>query len=245
MKWNEPLGPVPSFLDSTLEVTSNPPKRSRGDGVIDSIQSLLILGVPPLQALGVTANSVNESGWFEFDRGCNLGGWKIWEFSSKYANGASRPWFRAPGNKAPGATLTDYKGGDPPWCYYRVFPSYRHYYREWLMTFVPRVNPGARPNGRYWKTGQQFWAGEPWFDDLCDAGYKGERTQNAPEGSIREHDAIITELVEYWAQYVLGVPVDGAWGKGSKAALAAFEKRCGLPETGLLSPRNRRLLLGF
>lgn len=245
MKWNEPLGPVPKFLNPALEVTWNPPKRTRGEGVIDSIQSVLILGIPAKQTLGVVANSVTESGWFEYDRGCNLGGWKIWEFSAKNADGSDRQWYRAPGNKAPGATLTDLKGGDPPWCYYRVFPSYAAYYREWLTTFVPRIDPGAKPNGRYWKTGQQFHAGDPWFDDLIAAGYKGERTQNAPDRSIRDHEIIITEIIEYWAQYALGVPADGSWGTRSKAATSSFQKKCGLPQTGVLDLTTRRALLGF
>lgn len=73
----------------------------------------------------------------------NCGGWKItagYVRDFKRANpGASPAWWRAPGNRG---------SGDPPWCYYRAFPSFEAYFAEWIVHFVPRVTD-PKPYPRY------------------------------------------------------------------------------------------------
>jgi hypothetical protein len=242
VKWNLPPEPVPSWLDKMSEVTYNPPKLSKKDFILQSLKALIALGCSIEGAFGVLANSINETGWGQSYRAFNLGGWKMYKPAARDAQGRPRRWWRAPGNKAPGATPDDLKGGDPPWCYYRAFDSLEEYYRAWLNVYVPKANPGDRPNGRYWRTGQQFWAGEPWFDDLIAAGYKGENTQARPEHSLAEHASIVRTLTLYWAQYLLGVDPDGVWGPGSERACRAYQRGHALPETGYLDQPTRELL---
>jgi phosphatidylserine/phosphatidylglycerophosphate/cardiolipin synthase-like enzyme len=57
-----------------------------------------------------------------------------------------------------------------------------------VANFVPK-----RGTGRYAKCGQQFWAGEPWFDDLIEAGYKGENTRAHPWKSIDDLNSLLRD----------------------------------------------------
>jgi hypothetical protein len=182
----------------------------------------------------VTANTVTETGWGQKYRGFNLFGWKIWKVSSTEADGTPRRWYRALGNKS---------SGDPQTCFYRVFNSMEEAFAAWLRTFVPKVDPGKKPNGRYWKTGQQFWAGEPWFDDLIQAGYKGDVTRQNPQPSINAHAQIVKTLVIMYGQHLLGVPVDGKWGQKSRNACSAYQLAHQLELTGTLSEETLKSLL--
>ena len=227
-KWTGPLAPPPFWLLAGLEVTAEmePPKLKKAVFVLKCILALIVLGCTPAQAFEIAANTMNETGWGRFYRAWNLGGWKIWKFSSTSRDGTPRQWSRALGNKS---------SGDPQTCFYRAFASLEAFYAEWLLTFVPKVDPGKKPNGRYWKTGQQFWAGEPWFDDLIEAGYKGEVTRQNPENSIEAHESIVKTMSVYYAQHLLGVDADGDWGQKSRNACSAFQLANQLKLTGELN----------
>jgi len=229
------MQPPPFWLEPSREVTAadEPPKMSRGAFVVACIVALLSLGLTLRQALGIAANTMNETGWGRFFRAFNLGGWKIWKFSARAADGTPRRWWRALGNKG---------SGDPQTCFYRAFDSIAQFFAEWVRTFVPDVDPASKPNGRYWKTGQQFWAGEEWFDDLIAAGYKGDVTRRRPEPSIRQHEQITKTLLVMWAQHLLGVAVDGKWGAKSKAACEQFQMQHGLDVSGMLDEETLNLL---
>ena len=235
-KWTGPMQAPPFWLVPALEVTedSEPPKMSRSEFILRCIAALLSLGCDIDQAFGVVANAINETGWGRFYRAFNLGGWKIWKFSSTNADGTPRRWWRALGNKG---------SGDPQTCFYRAFASLEEFLSEWLKTFVPKVNPGKKPNGRYWKTGQQFWAGEEWFDDLIEAGYKGDVTKAHPRGSIESHHQIIKTLTVVYCQHLLGVVPDGKWGQKSRNACSAYQLANGLTLTGKLSEQTVDALL--
>lgn len=241
-KWNEPPEPVPSWLDPANEVTtatdtkpSSWKSMSLGElrpvFTIACYIALRNLGLAPWQAVEVLGNAVVETGWGQFFRAWNLGGWKIrkTDVDAMRAKGKKALWWRAPGNKAPGATLQDYKGGDPPWCYYRGFESMEAFFAEWIPKFVPK--PGAS-TGRYKKTGEVFWSKGDWFRELCLAGYKGSNTQKAPDGSVASHRQIVTMALRFLCQKALGVTVDGTWGPKSIQACKDAEKAHGLPETG-------------
>lgn len=236
-KWTGDLQPPPFWLVPALEVTAEqePPKMPRGEFVVACISSLLRQGLTPGQALSVAANTMNETGWGRYYRAFNLGGWKIWKFSSRNSDGTPRRWWRALGNKS---------SNDPQTCFYRAFESMDQFFAEWLKTFVPKVDPAKKPNGKYWKTGQQFWAGEPWFDDLIAAGYKGDVTRQNPEGSIESHEQIMETLLVMWCQHLLNVAVDGKWGPKSKAACAAYQQLNGLEPTGELGSKTLNALTG-
>lgn len=241
-KWNEPPEPVPSWLDPANEVTTATDTKPaawkamslgelRPAFVIACYIALRNLGLTPWQAVEVLGNAVVETGWGQFFRAWNLGGWKIRKADVDVLKAKRKKalWWRAPGNKAPGATLQDYKGGDPPWCYYRGFESMEAFFAEWIPKFVPK--PGT-VTGRYKKTGEAFWAKGDWFRELCLAGYKGANTQKNPDGSVASHHQITDMALTFLCQKALGVKVDGAWGPKSEAACKAAEKAHGLPETG-------------
>lgn len=244
MKWDLPPEPPPWWLDPSFEVhaADEPLHLAKGGFILACLDALRDEGLTPDQAFEVAANSMNETGWGAHYVAYNLGGWKVWPFSAKNSDSTPRRWSRAPGNKAPGATPTDLRGGDPPWVYYRAFGSLRGYFKQWLSTFVPRVDPGAKPNGRYWNSGQQFWAGADWFDDLIAAGYKGDNTRLHPEASLEAHHAIIATLRVYWCQRALGVVADGAWQPKSKAACADYQQIHGLAPTRRLDAVTQAML---
>lgn len=235
-KWTGELQPPPFWLVAGLEVTeaADEPKLPRGQFIVRCITALLNLDCDFDQAIGVAANTMNETGWGRFYRAWNLGGWKIWKFSANAADGTPRRWWRALGNKG---------SGDPQTCFYRAFASPEEFFQEWLKTFVPKVDPQKKPNGRYWKTGQQFWAGEEWFDDLIAAGYKGDVTRLNPEGSIHSHEQIKKTLVIVYGQHLLGVTPDGAWGQKSRNACSKYQLEHGLKLTGTLSEETLVSLL--
>ena len=234
-KWTGDLQPPPFWLNPAREVTAamEPPKLGRGAFVVRCLTALLAEDCSLDQAMGVAGNTMNETGFGKYYRGNNLGGVKIWKFSATNADGSPRAWWRALGNKS---------SGDPQTCVYRAYASFEAFFHEWLRVFTPKVDPTGKPNGRYWKTGQQFWAGEPWFDDLIAAGYKGEVTRQNPEPSIHAHDAIIKILVVIWGQHLLGVDPDGAWGPKSHAACVAYQTAHGLTPTGDLDGPTLRVL---
>lgn len=239
-KWNEPPEPVPLWLDPAAEVTeeTGPRPAPRGPFVVAAMKACLALDCDPAQAAGVVANSINETGWGRSYRAYNCGGWKITPryvkgFKAAHPNESPR-WWRAPGNRT---------SGDPPWCYYRAFPSFEAYFEEWIAHFVPRPGESA-PYPAYTRAGELFWSGEDWFPALISAGYKGSVTKAKPERSIREHDALVVTALRMWAQSSLSITVDGVWGKVSRATLAEWQKAHGLAETGSLDDATLAALAG-
>lgn len=225
MKWDLPPTDPPFWLDRHFELLEKPVPLPKPDFVlacVDEIQRVLP-DVDPLRRFQIVANAIVETGWGRHSKGNNLGGWKI----TKHTAGPGVPWFRARGNKAPGATIDNYKGGDPPWCYYRVFPTFGDYFTAWVRTFVPRDG-----KGRYAECGQQFWAGEPWFDDLIKAGYKGENTKAHPWKSIDDLNSLAEDVSVYWVQREVGVTADGEWGRRSRAAAVTWAESRDIPTDG-------------
>jgi hypothetical protein len=202
-KWNLPPENPPFWLDLGVELRTNPPPIEPGDFVVMCIEAMPDLeGLDLVKRFEIVANTVVETGWGKHRKGNNLGGWKI----TKRAAGPGVPWFRAKGNKT---------SGDPPWCYYRVFGSARDFFTQWLARFVPRNAPDGH---RYKLCGEQFWADEPWFDDLIEAGYKGENTKARPDRSIASHRQISEKCAKIYTQHLLGVKTDGDFGPKSEAA---------------------------
>jgi hypothetical protein len=245
LKWNEPKGPPPRFLDPAREVTANEPKLDRSAFVVACVDELRALGVPVWQAIEATANALNETGWGRYYKGNNLGGWKVYSaYAAAYQaqHGVGVPWWRAPGNKAKGATLSDFKGGDPPWCWYIAFPSRGAYLAAWIAKFVPKPKAAdtrealelkREATGNYRLTGWLFWSNDPaWFVALCDAGYKGANTDANPQPSYAEHRQLVVAARTRYAQAKLGVDADGRWGPKSRAACVAYQLAHALPTTG-------------
>jgi len=230
-KWTGELQAPPFWLNPALEVTSanDAPKLSVAEFLIQSVDALRAAGCSFDQAVNVTANAVNETGWGRYYRGWNLGGWKITKGTANNPDGTPRRWFRALGNKS---------SGDPQTCFYRAFGSLQEFYEAWLLQFVPKHG-----TGRYKKTGEQFWAGEEWFDDLIAAGYKGDVTRRNPRPSMAAHEKIIGSVVTYYCQRKLGVVADGKWGARSRAACMVYQADHGLPETGQLDDETIRKLV--
>jgi hypothetical protein len=241
LKWNEPKGPPPKWLDPSREITHDDPKLPKNEFVVTSMEHCLALGLHPRQAAGVVGNAINESAWGQSYRGNNLYGWKVTQGAAvAYAlvhDGEGILWWRAPGNKAPSATLKNLKGGDPPWCFYRAFESLTDSYAEWLAHFVPKPNEPA-PYGAYRSCGALFWSGREWFTQLCKVGYKGELTKRDPSGSVAEHRSLAQSALTYWAQSRLGLVVDGKWGPMSRARCTTLQIARGLRTTGLLDDRT-------
>ena len=251
-KWNEPKGPAPSWLDPSREITRSEPKLPPAEFNAAVIDQLVAMGVPFWQAREACANALNETGLGRYYRGNNLGGWKITKggAAAYEAQTGKRPmWWRAPGNKAPGATLTDLKGGDPPWCFYWGYASEGEYLAKWIAKFTPKPKPAdtrealekhREQTGNYKLTGFLFWAGDPaWFVALCDAGYKGANTDANPQPSYKGHLSLVRWSSVHYAQLKLGVKPDGVFGPVSTAACRAFQRANQLPETG--EPDDRTL----
>lgn len=233
-KWNEPIGDPPFWLDKNREITAEmePAKPAKGAFILLCISALLNLGCSIDQALAIAANAMVETGWGRYYKAWNLGGWKITKGTASDAQRTPRWWWRAPGNK---------DSGDPPWCFYRAFSSAEQFFMEWLYNFVPK--PGPSVKSRYKKTGEEFWNGKPWFDDLIAAGYKGEVTKKNPAKSIASHEQIVHTLVVFWCQHLLGVTADGQFGPKSQAALKVYQKAHFLKETGALDDETLKTLL--
>lgn len=247
-KWNEPRGPAPSWLDESREVTGHEPKLSPAAFNATVIEQLVRdVGLPVWQALEVAANSHNETGCGRAYRANNLGGWKITAAGARAyesVRGRKPRWWRAPGNKAPGATLKDLKGGDPPWCWYWGFDTVGEYLSRWVSKFVPKpkptdtraaLEPKREQTGNYRLTGFLFWDSDPtWFIALCDAGYKGQRTDDDPQPSYEGHRSLVRWARVHYAQARLpgDLVVDGAWGPKSDAACRTYQRAKGLPVTG-------------
>jgi len=221
-KWTGELAPPPFWLVPHLEVTAadDAPKLPTWKFLCDSVDALIEAGCSFDQALEVTSNAVNETGWGRYYRAWNLGGWKITKGTSQDPDGSPRRWFRALGNKS---------SGDPQTCFYRAFTSLKQFYEAWLLQFVPKNG-----KGRYAKTGQEFWAGNPWFDDLIAAGYKGDVTRRNPDPSIRAHAKIKGSVIVFYCQDLLKITSDGKWGPKSQEACRAYQQEHGLPVTGKL-----------
>jgi hypothetical protein len=239
-KWDLPPEPIPVWLDPAREVTEETGVRPapRGPFVVAAMVACLALGCDAKQAAGVVANSINETGWGRSYRAYNCGGWKI---TARYVRdfkkarpGESPTWWRAPGNRG---------SGDPPWCYYRAFPSFEAYFAEWIEHFVPPAT-GPKPYPRYQRTGERFWAGEDWFPALVAVGYKGPVTQAKPARAIREHDLLALTALRMWAQSELAVAVDGEWGPASRAAMRTWQTAHGLAASGQLDDATLRALAG-
>lgn len=244
-KWNEPKGSPPKWLDLADEVTTDEPKLPRDQFVVACMEACLRLDCDPMQAAGVTANVLNESAWGQSYRAFNFGGWKIYEhyaITYRKVHGKGPRWWRAPGNKAPGATLKDLKGGDPPWCFYRAFDSIKDFLGHWLQHFVPRPDYAA-PYSGYRRCGKVFWAGDEWFPWLISAGYKGENTRKHPESAIVEHRQLVEAAITRWAQARLGgLVIDGVWGPKSRQICFVWQQTHGLEPTGVLDDATFRAL---
>lgn len=183
------------------------------------------------QVLGVTSNSIVETGWGKYFRGFNFGGWKInksFVEAYKQSHGGSSPyWWKAKGHT---------NSGDDPVVYYRGFPEGPSvFYKEWMEKFVPE-NAGSKH--RYQKTGLAFWSkptdGTAWFRELCLAGYKGEVTRQHPEASIQTHLQIESRTKKMFAQFMFGLGVDGIWGPKSTEACKTFQKQNTLTDSGVM-----------
>jgi hypothetical protein len=214
LKWTGPLADPPFWLNPLHEVKAEdePSHLSPGLFVVRCVEELILLrpSFTLRQIAGIVANSINETGWGRYYRACNLGGWKI----RKYDVVDNTQWYRAHGNKS---------SGDPQTCFYRAFRSFREYFALWLARFVPA--PGTVDEAhRYRLCGEQFHAGDPWFDDLIAAGYKGEVTKENPAGSLRSHEQLVEDVLQIYAQHLIGVALDGQWGpKSRRAALVWLE----------------------
>jgi hypothetical protein len=239
-KWNEPKGPPPSWLNKADEVTAKePPRLPINQFIVHCMEACLRLGLNVSQAANVTSNTRTESGNGQSYRCFNLYGWTLTKehaywYQKTYGKGV--PYWCAPGNKAPGATLEDYKGGDAPWVYYRVFDSFESSLKEWIRHYVPKPEEHA-PYGKYRECGRLFWTGGDWFSELIRLEYKGKRTKTDPkvrEASIAEHRSNVRSSTVRWAQSRLKLDPDGAWGNQSKEACRKFQQAHGLPVTGEL-----------
>lgn len=206
-QWTGPLQDPPFWLNPDLEWTEadEPEKYDKAHFVIRCIAILLDLGCNIEQAIGVTANAVAETGWGKHYRANNLGGVK----ANRNNTSANDRWWRALGHE---------RSGDSHTCFYKAFHDFKFFFTYWLQVFAPR--PGTAPKSRYRKTGEEFWAGRPWFDDLIVAGYKGEVTKMHPDASIEAHGEIVEIISRMWLQSKVGVDVDGKWGVKSQAAAA-------------------------
>jgi len=257
-KWNEPKGPPPSHLDLADEITHEDVHRfSKDRFAVECMEACLRLGCAPKQAAGVTANVLNESAWGQACRAHNYGGWKLFKpYAAAYrkAHGKGPPWWRAPGNKAPGATLEDHKGGDPPWCFYRAFDSLDDFLANWLLAFVPKPAPGAPSRegkgdpatADYRLAGERFWNGRSdWFAAMVAAGYKGTRTEAHPDQAIAEYHSLAKGALTRWAQARLRIKVDGIWGSESTATCRVFQTCHGLEATGALDDVTLLVLAKF
>lgn len=225
-----PFTPPPSWLDVSAEIVeSDQPKEYKN--LSDNQKALVFIllslrslfrAIPTLtkeQAMSVVSNSIAETGWGKSWKGFNFGGWKISKSDCdkyKAEHHRSAPWWRAAGHVA---------SGDQAVAYYRAFRNPDEYYMEWLERFVPR---GATTKHRYYETGRKFWSNRAWFRDLCLAGYKGVVTAANPDKSVQAHDQIVRRAKTLFVQHMLGVSVDGAWGKNTTRAWNAFQTRYGL-----------------
>jgi len=258
-KWNLPLDPPPAYLDPAREVTAqNDDPHPPADVFFPRCVDTLLAhpkGLTFYQAISAAANTFVEVGRKLSYRAWCLGGWKVTHAlveNYERVHGVKPRWWRAPGNKAPGATRTDLKGGDPPTCFYMGFASMDEYFDAWLRRFVPKPGvdippPPARgedPYGRYRHTGELFWSNRDWYEALCRAGYKGANTERDPGPTVRELQALVGEVAEWWAQSRLRqtlptdaqktFPVDGVWGPRSIALCREFQAQQGLPLTGVV-----------
>lgn len=250
-KWSEPKEnwPPPKYLDPAREITESEPKLPPAAFIVECVETLLRLGVPIWQACEIVANTRNETGDGKYYRGRNLGGVKVYKpYVDRYkaAHGGQGPrWYRAPGNKAPGATVDDFKGGDAPWVFYIGYDDFTDYFERWVKTFVPKprptdtrakLEPKREETANYKLTGFLFWNRNPeWFGALCDAGYKGRNTDANWQPSYRSHLGLAHDTRERWAQSRLGVVPDGVWGPRSQAACAAWQQAHGIaPAAGHL-----------
>lgn len=218
-QWSGPLAPPPFWLNPAHETlaTDEPPKMAKPEFVLACLAALVALGCDIEQAIGVAANAVSETGWGQKYRGWNLGGVK----ANKRNATPDSWWWRALGHK---------QSGDPQTCFYLSFRSLVEFFTYWLHVFAPRHG-----EGRYAKTGQQFWAGDFWFDDLIQAGYKGEVTKMHPEDSIESFEDICDHVTAMWVQSKVGAKVDGAWGPKSAEAAKQWGAAHNHPNDGKLT----------
>lgn len=216
---------VPTWLDRNVEIAKpdQPDSFFKLKGkdkdlgfILWSLKELFALpyGLTNSQAVGVVANSCVETGWGKYWSAYNFGGVKITknfvENYKKTHGGKSPSWWRKPGHVA---------SGDAEECYYRAYGSPKDFYDYWVTTFVP--NNGSS-NSRYYETGKTFWAGLPWFEELCKAGYKGPVTAANPQQSVRDFEGTCRRVKVLISQHVIGVKVDANWGNESRQACKKF-----------------------
>jgi hypothetical protein len=214
---------IPFWLDPRAEWTDEDEKRcphpAPRDFVLACVDACLSAGLDVVQACEVAGNACVETGWGRAHRAHNYGGVKI----TKNTAGPGARWWRAAGHVA---------SGDEPVCYYRAFASAQAFFDFWTAHFVPR--PEYAAHSRYAKCGEQFWAHEPWFDDLIAAGYKGEVTKLHPEKSLAAEGQIDARVETFVYQRARGLAVDGAWGPRAEADAKAVQTAAGLEPTGKL-----------
>ena len=242
------LGP-PSWLDAAAErPIAVEAFADRNAFCVATMRDLLSLGLTPAQAADVASNVAGETGWGRGWICGNGGGWKItkpFADAHKARTGKPAPWWRARGNV---------DSADSARCFYRCFDSRAEFLRAWCEQFVPR--PGTRPGGLYEATGAAFWSGGDWFAEMILAGYKGRpskskmraiRARGEPSSahpSVAAHRSMALDILTRWAQTLLGVAVDGAFGPRSAAALRAWQTAHGLPATGELDAATVATLTG-
>lgn len=232
----------PTWLDPTKELSlSQSPTFKKHEFIAQGMRALIAYGLKPRLAAEVMANACLEASW---GRNCywyNAGGWKItkaYADAYKRQNNTSPYWWKARGN-------TD--SGDADWCFYRAFRSLEEFLIAWCEHFVPKPTETNLPYPGYREAGRKFWAGdERWFGDLILVGYKGGPSKRRMLGirmlgmdganhpSVRDHIYMAREVLEIWAQNLLRVDPDGAWGPKSRAAARKFQAERNLAVTGEL-----------
>lgn len=245
------LGP-PSWLDAAAELPlTRSPTFTKPEFIRACMTALLAHDLSPAQAADVAANAMGEAAW---GRACwwgNAGGWKItkaYADAFKAMHGRAPSWWKARGNV---------DSADSAWCFYRAFDSVEAFLAEWLRHFVPKPDVAAPPYPGYRTAGQRFWQGDArWFGDLILVGYKGAPSKlrmralravgadDARHPSVAAHRSIAREVLEVWAQILMGLDPDGAWGPKSREACKRWQTARGLPATGELDAATVATLTG-
>lgn len=235
IKYQGPLDPPPGWLLAEDEITdenNKKPKELEGlSGDLLSVafvkiclNALLLINFTFAQATEVISNMVKETGWGVYLKSYNLGGWKITKSDAERMRSAGKRvlWWKAAGNIS---------SDDENTCFYRGFESLEEFFGEWIARFIPR--PGTVSNKhRYKVTGELFWSGGNWFEELIKAGYKGAKTKANPQPSIEAHSEIKTRIIILLCQDLLNVKVDALWGPKTEAACRKKEEELGMTITG-------------
>jgi peptidoglycan hydrolase-like protein with peptidoglycan-binding domain len=220
---------LPKFLDPGAELPLREREVGKAEFVSLCVLSALRVGYTVRQAVEFAGNCVIETGWgsvagwldgdevpLERSR-CNLGGVKARERHARaYASktGGKLPYWKRRGHQ---------ESGDDEWEFYLVFESplqFAKFFREKLST-----------EKTYAETWRAFQAGGDWYRELVDAGYKGDPED--PGRVVRNLHACAAKSAVLFAQLHLKLRADGKWGPLSEAACREFQRKNGLPDTGV------------